>query len=292
MARTCLLVMSLVSNGARREQFAADAAATSLPWRFFDGFRAPVPPLTYDRELSILRSGRPLGPGEIGCFTSHYKAWEDFLASDNDQAIILEDDVIVDWPVLEKLVAWNCTEHGIDLLRLYATHPFEYKTMVHRFLSPHSHLVRVRGWHHGSQGYLITRRSAQALMAAATTSIYAPVDWIIAGYWTFGLPAYCLFPFPLLERSVPSSVGETREEAFTMSPAQKAKYLAWKVRNRMQRAKVDASLAWQNPFPPTGDVGQAFVDRATPQPARNTQRHRQMASRSDPTRPDAVLDAG
>ena len=189
-------------------------------------------------------------------------------------------------------MAWNCTQHGIDLLRLYANHPFEYKTMVHRFLSPHSHLVRVRGWHHGSQGYLITRRSAQALMAAATTSMYAPVDWIIAGYWTFGLPAYCLFPFPLLERSVPSSVGETREEAFTMSPAQKAKYLAWKVRNRMQRAKVDASLAWQNPFPPTGDVGQAFVDRATPQPARNTQRHRQMASRSDPTRPDAVLTRG
>lgn len=39
---------------------------------------------------------RDLVPGEIGCYLSHVKALQTFLASENDFAIILEDDAILD----------------------------------------------------------------------------------------------------------------------------------------------------------------------------------------------------
>lgn len=37
---------------------------------------------------------RPMRRGEIGCYLSHIKTWEAFLKSNNDYALILEDDAV------------------------------------------------------------------------------------------------------------------------------------------------------------------------------------------------------
>ncbi len=38
--------------------------------------------------------GSPILPGKMGCYASHIAVWEQFLASDHDVALILEDDVV------------------------------------------------------------------------------------------------------------------------------------------------------------------------------------------------------
>src|SRR3712207_8056971 len=55
---------------------------------------------------------RSLMPGELGCYSSHYHAWQTLLESGAPQMIVLEDDTIVDWTFLEKL---RSEEHTSEL---------------------------------------------------------------------------------------------------------------------------------------------------------------------------------
>lgn len=70
----------------------------------------------YDRELV---------PGEIGCYLSHVKTLSHFLSSDNDFAIIIEDDAILapDFKnIVEKaLIKYNTLpkKHQWDVLKLF-----------------------------------------------------------------------------------------------------------------------------------------------------------------------------
>lgn len=47
----------------------------------------------FNRRGFELRNGRHALPGEYGCYASHIKALEIFLASDAPMAVIVEDDV-------------------------------------------------------------------------------------------------------------------------------------------------------------------------------------------------------
>lgn len=46
-----------------------------------------------------------LNDGEIGCFLSHRLAWQALLDSDHEGALILEDDAMVDRPLLDAALA-------------------------------------------------------------------------------------------------------------------------------------------------------------------------------------------
>ena len=77
---TTVKVISL-ANSRRRDEFSRAAAEAALPWSFFDGFTKIAGPLRYAPENAARYFGRPLTPGEIGCYTSHFKLWEEFLHS-------------------------------------------------------------------------------------------------------------------------------------------------------------------------------------------------------------------
>jgi hypothetical protein len=62
------------------------------------------PRLEHDPDEAIVAKGRPMYPGELGCYASHYAAWTSFLESDADQLLVLEDDTIVDWGFLAAMV--------------------------------------------------------------------------------------------------------------------------------------------------------------------------------------------
>jgi glycosyl transferase family 25 len=47
-----------------------------------------------DKAAYQRNMGSNLLPGKLGVFASHTKVWEDFVASDHDIALILEDDVV------------------------------------------------------------------------------------------------------------------------------------------------------------------------------------------------------
>ncbi len=48
----------------------------------------------YNEDEAIKQNGRALSFGELGCALSHKRAYEAFLKTDDDYALILEDDVV------------------------------------------------------------------------------------------------------------------------------------------------------------------------------------------------------
>jgi glycosyl transferase family 25 len=180
--KTAILVISLDTSTRRRAEFSESASGVDLDRSFFSAHKGIISPLAYNDRDAIRHCGRALFPAEIGCYVSHFKCWEWLTNSKFDQAIILEDDVMMDWPAITKLAQFNLSAHLIDLLRLFATHPRKCQIGKYRFLSPHCHLVRTTGWYLGTQGYMLTKAGA-CRPGEKYVNVTAPVDWILMRYW-------------------------------------------------------------------------------------------------------------
>jgi glycosyl transferase, family 25 len=259
MSRTSIDVISMAQAEQRRAVFAEAAHGARAPWRFVDACTAPPRGLVYDEKAAVRRFGRTLSRGEIGCFASHFTAWRALLDSGDSQRIVLEDDTIVDWPLMDLIADVDFADLKLDLVRFYSTHPFKHTIAIERFLGPHTHLVQTSGMFLGTQGYVLTRRAAERLVQLAQ-GITMPVDWFMTRYWAYGFRNYCVFPFPLIERYVPSDIGD-RSEAALPGAVERVVRQGWRVYDRVSRGFADHVRFRGNPFPPTRDVGASFVER-------------------------------
>jgi glycosyl transferase, family 25 len=213
--RTSIVVISLPEAGDRRARFAARAAGTSLPWRWFDARRALGPELEHDPEEAIVAKGRPLYPGELGCYASHYAAWTEFLESDADQLLVLEDDTIVDWGFLTKAAAVNLEAAGIVYLRLYAKRPCAFRTLLQNAIERQRSVIEFLDRPLGTQGYLLTRAGARRLLPHCRR-VRRPIDDELDRSWDHGIPTLCVFPFPVIEESTGSGIEAARWDRFEM----------------------------------------------------------------------------
>lgn len=211
--RTKVYVVSLKTAIDRRASFVKDAP-TDIPWEFFDAFTEVHPDLCYDGNYVKRHHGRELTRGEIGCYSSHYAIWRELVESkSSNAAIVLEDDVLVDWIFLGKLIA-ACP--SLDYIRLYQKRPTRFRVVGKEFVERTRVLVHLHGFSFGTQGYYITRGGA-ARMIAATKRVVAPIDDIMDRSWVHGVETHCIFPFPIIERSVPSDIGDKRFQSSTSS---------------------------------------------------------------------------
>ena len=111
-------------------------------------------------DLSDIITGKypnNMSSGEIGCTTSHLKAMKLFLESDQDIAIMMEDDcdlsVVRHWPFTWKDFIANAP-HGWDVLQLAVINPASITAQIHRrFINDFS-----------TACYVINRRYAQKLV--------------------------------------------------------------------------------------------------------------------------------
>jgi glycosyl transferase family 25 len=213
--RTSIVVISLPDASDRRALFTARAAGTSLPWRWFDARRELGPELEHDPDEAIVAKGRPMYPGELGCYASHYAAWTAFLDGDADQLLVLEDDTIVDWGFLTKLVATDLEAAGIEYLRLYAKWPCPFRTVVRNAIERQRSVIEFFGRPYGTQGYVLTRAGAQRLVLHCRR-VRRPIDDELDRSWDHGIPTLCVYPFPLIEESTASNIGADRWAPYSM----------------------------------------------------------------------------
>ena len=142
---------------------ALDAAQMQLPGEYFD-------------------DQGPLGEiprGDKCCTLSHRMAWEQFVASGEDYAAILEDDVILtpSADVFLKDAAW--LPPGTALVKLEQYGPpgqsvllSDFKTLPNGF-----QLARMHSRHTGAAAYILSRAAAQRLLAV--TRFALPVDHLL-----------------------------------------------------------------------------------------------------------------
>lgn len=240
----------------RRARFADDARTANTEWKFFDALRLPQSPLRVDEERCLVETGRPLRPGEIGCYASHYELWRWFVASDFDQLVVLEDDVIVDWQALGALVKEDLSVAGVHVLKLFATHPPRARVVRYKLFSDHSHLLRTEGYTYGTQAYLLTRTGAKALIDSCSR-VAMPIDWAMSRYWDYGLVNYCVFPFPVLERLGRSTIEHSLDASPALAPTYRLRRLQWRLRSRLSRWWTDVRQP-RTAFGPLNDARAAM----------------------------------
>ena len=204
---TAVRVISLANAAERRSEFAKFFPKDRFS--YFDAHTSLSDKLSYDPEKALQRSGRTLKPQELGCYSSHYSLWQWFLESSFSQLLVFEDDVIVDWAFISKIRLIDFADQNIHFLRLFTKLPPHWKYVCTPYLTPYHHLLRIMGFAHGAQAYLLTRFGAEKL-AEKAQSVDSAIDVFLDRYWEHGLPDLAIFPFQVIERSVPSSIGEER----------------------------------------------------------------------------------
>ena len=61
----------------------------------------------------------------------------------------------------------------------------------------------------GAVAYLLTKAAARTLVSNYSI-VATPLDWVLSRYWEHRIVGYCMFPFPVIERHGPSTIGDER----------------------------------------------------------------------------------
>jgi glycosyl transferase family 25 len=204
-----VLVVSLDTASERRARFSAGAPDNALEWEFFDAHRSLAPDLCYEEAEAIRCKGRPLKPGELGCYSSHYAIWQRLLESDDDAYVVLEDDVIPDWRFLKALAQQPLVERGIRYLRLYYKFPARHIVRERNFVRRSTSIIELLDLAFGTQGYVITKPAAK-IFVETFRNVVRPIDDQLDRHWDHGVPNLSVFPFPLFEMMLESDIGDDR----------------------------------------------------------------------------------
>ncbi len=227
-----IFVVSLTSATARRAAFTTRAEGCGLDWQFFNAYETLLPSLDYSERDAIIHTGRPLHRRELGCYSSHFALWEKIANSDMPQAIILEDDVVIDWNFARVLLSRDMAAENVHYLKLYYMRGVPFRMLRDPFLG--RNLIRFSGFAYGMQAYLLTREGAQRLIEKLR-HVSRPIDDELDRDWNHGLPNLAVFPFPAFESLGPSTIGDDRYDHGAVPRDLALARLAYRIREKFNR---------------------------------------------------------
>jgi len=231
--KTKIWVISLSTATERRAQFQQTVAASAIDWSFFDAHTALQGDLRYSAPNSIVHHGRTLRNGELGAYSSHYALWQWLLTSDCEQIVVFEDDVQVDWEYLQFLTRHDFTAMGIPYLRMYTKIPARWRYVQSPFLDRYHHLIRFTSYALGTQGYLLTKAGARSFVQHGQDIRY-PVDAFMDQYWEHKVANLGIYPFPIYERSIASTIGEQRFIGESLSAPQRRQFKMRRLQDKLR----------------------------------------------------------
>lgn len=135
-----------------------------------------------DQDLNVLRQKRRMdthfGPAEIGCYLSHRRAWEYFLATEHDWGFIAEDDIHLALDSADFFQSTDWIPPDADVIKAESTFKKCHLGKSVKLNGNVRSLRRLLSLHGGGGGYFLNRRSAEALCNHASR-IAEPVDLLI-----------------------------------------------------------------------------------------------------------------
>ena len=141
----------------------------------------------FDEKRFIRYFGKNIKRGEIGCALSHQKCYKDLIDSDDEVAIVFEDDIVLKEPV-EKIIGIieNAMPHdkpAVLLLSAWYWYFRKRKLSADRFICD---VMDARLAH----AYVINKQAARIM--------YHSRPWFVADDWGFfrrkGVKIYSLLP--------------------------------------------------------------------------------------------------
>lgn len=200
-------VINLARSDARRQAMREQLEALGLSYQFFpavdakagDHLRFP----NYATNYSLQAWRRPLAPGEVGCFASHYLLWQ-LCAESNEPMIVMEDDIELSAQfgdalrILPRLV-------GFSYVRLAGINPHRPSRTVPSGVPQGWQLVRFLQGPMGTQCYVLFPDAARRLLAGAQKWTL-PVDGYMDAFWQHNVSCLALLPFVAEQRNTPSII--------------------------------------------------------------------------------------
>lgn len=189
-------IINLERSADRRESARRQIASLGITASFSTGvdgaaidaarYRAFLPPTN-----RFVR--RPLTPGEVGCFASHYQLWQECVAAGRPM-LILEDDFRLqsDVPAIIDLLPGLLKRHRY--VRIAGLLPRSSRKIA--TLPGGRSVVLFDKGPQGTGGYALVPEAAAILLANASTW-QEPVDNFVDSFWVHGLLPYGILPYPV-----------------------------------------------------------------------------------------------
>lgn len=180
----------------------------------FDGRKAePTSFSEYDEPKALAYMGRTLTGGELGCYFSHLNCAKEFLKSDADFVVVLEDDMEPSQDLARKI---NRLLDGLKdkewlLLNIGAT---KRKIFTPLFKIDEHEVIHAHYFPMTATGLIWNRAGAKAFLDTYLP-IYAPVDNFFRDWLTKTNAGYAVFP-PLVKASgVTSDIDGNSKRQYT-----------------------------------------------------------------------------
>ncbi|MCF7764048.1 MAG: glycosyltransferase family 25 protein [Verrucomicrobia bacterium] len=216
LSRIKVFVINLDRSTQRLAAIQAQLAPTQLEWQrvpAVDGRAIDVSSLPEVDEATYRRwQGKPLNPGQVGCYLSHIAVMRKFLESDSDFALVLEDDASLppDFvPLLQRLLELGKLWDVVKLSRIHSGIPVTLAKLTGSY-----RLAVPLGRHCNSNSLLLNRRAAQTL-CERLLPMRLPYDHAIERSWLYGLRLRVVSPAPCLaETGQASTIAENKSDKF------------------------------------------------------------------------------
>ncbi len=166
----------------------------------------PIP--EFDEKKFRLFVGKKTNKGEIACYLSHIKAYETFLKSDAEFALVLEDDMIFkeDFPnIVSHIINSNAKWDFVKFNTAKGRRKLDIS--VHDFsIGNNKYAMTANLFPRTKSGaYLINRKAAKSILSNAIP-MCVPFDHEMIKFWKYNINQYSLFPSPAMEDSTPSTI--------------------------------------------------------------------------------------
>lgn len=180
----------------------------------FDGRKTePTSFSEYNEQKALAYMGRTLTGGELGCYFSHLNCVKEFLKSDADFAVVLEDDMKPSQDLTRKinLLISGLKDKNWHLINIGAT---KHKIFTPIFNIDEHKVIHAHYFPMTATGILWNREGAKAFLDSYLP-IYAPVDNFFRDWLSKSNLGYAVTPPFVIARDVASDIDSNTKRQYT-----------------------------------------------------------------------------
>ncbi len=188
-----ILVISLLGDDVRRAHMSNQLDGLGVKWEFVDGVvgkNLTKYPAEYQSQKRINHYCFDMSAGEIGCFLSHRKVWQECVRR-SEICMVLEDDVELLPHFMQNLQTVLSIQNEWDIFRL---HSGGYRAPVLREVVNSLQILENLIDPGSSAGYLIKPEAAIKLIEHSS-NFYTAIDDFIECRWMHNLRILASDPY-------------------------------------------------------------------------------------------------
>ncbi len=194
-------VINLARAPERWRHVSSQLAAASIPFQrieAIDGKALSLPVAGFSPRSYALLHGRYANLFEVACYQSHLAAMAAFLASGDEHALILEDDVTVSADLAAIVGAARGHAGSWDILRLSTVNRGRWFPVID--IGGGASLGVAMTREKGAGGYMVNRRAAETF-ARRLVPMRLAYDIAFDLEYFYGLRALAVLPVPIRQKT-------------------------------------------------------------------------------------------